>query len=82
MDEFSSFRKKNTFIEEGMEIPNKEHGIGMSETETKEGDWYPQRLVVIRFPDKDHAESFLADPEYQPVVEEVRDRMARLAAEG
>lgn len=36
--------------------------------EVQEGDWHPQRLVVVEFPDKQHAQAFLADPEYQPVV--------------
>ena len=39
-----------------------------SETITKEGDWRPERLVVIKFPDRAHAESFLDDPDYQPVA--------------
>jgi len=34
--------------------------------EPAEGDWRPNRLVVIRFPDMDSARAFLADPEYAP----------------
>ncbi len=37
------------------------------ETETIEGDWKPQRLVVIEFPSKEKAQDFLEDPDAQPV---------------
>jgi uncharacterized protein (DUF1330 family) len=30
-----------------------------------EGHWAPQRLVILEFPSRDHAEAFLADPEAQ-----------------
>lgn len=30
-----------------------------------EGDWTPQRLVILEFPSRDQAQSFLADPEAQ-----------------
>ena len=30
-----------------------------------EGDWAPQRLVILEFPSADRARSFLADPEAQ-----------------
>ncbi len=30
-----------------------------------EGDWKPERLVVIEFPSRDNAKEFLADPEAQ-----------------
>jgi len=32
---------------------------------TLEGDWAPQRLVILEFPSSDHARAFLADPEAQ-----------------
>ncbi len=37
-------------------------------TETLEGDWSPQRLVVLAFPDAAHARAFVNDPEYLPVA--------------
>jgi uncharacterized protein (DUF1330 family) len=37
------------------------------EAETIEGDWKPQRLVVIEFPSKENAQEFLKDPDAQPV---------------
>ena len=32
---------------------------------TIEGDWTPERMVIIEFPDRDKAEAFLSDPEIQ-----------------
>jgi uncharacterized protein (DUF1330 family) len=30
-----------------------------------EGDWSPQRLVILEFPSRGHAQAFLADPNAQ-----------------
>lgn len=30
-----------------------------------EGDWTPERMVILEFPSSDHARAFLADPEAQ-----------------
>jgi uncharacterized protein (DUF1330 family) len=30
-----------------------------------EGDWKPERLVIIEFPEREKAEAFLRDPEIQ-----------------
>lgn len=32
---------------------------------TIEGDWKPQRMVIIEFPAREKAEAFLSDPEIQ-----------------
>ena len=32
---------------------------------TIEGDWKPERLVIIEFPTREKAEAFLGDPEIQ-----------------
>lgn len=34
-----------------------------------EGDWEPERVVVIEFPTKENAQSFLSDPEAQSLFE-------------
>ncbi len=39
-----------------------------AQLEVKEGDWHPERLVVLQFPDKEAAQAFLDDPGYQPVA--------------
>jgi uncharacterized protein (DUF1330 family) len=33
-----------------------------------EGDWQPERLVVVEFPSLEHAHAFLQDPDYQSVA--------------
>ncbi|MEH6556274.1 MAG: DUF1330 domain-containing protein [Oceanicoccus sp.] len=35
------------------------------EPEVMEGDWKPERVVVLEFPSTENAKSFLADPEAQ-----------------
>jgi uncharacterized protein (DUF1330 family) len=30
-----------------------------------EGDWKPERVVIIEFPERENAEAFLSDPEIQ-----------------
>ena len=35
------------------------------EPTTIEGDWRPERVVVIEFPARENAEAFLSDPECQ-----------------
>jgi uncharacterized protein (DUF1330 family) len=32
---------------------------------TIEGDWKPERLVILEFPERESAEAFLGDPEIQ-----------------
>ncbi len=32
-----------------------------------EGDWEPERLVVIEFPSREKARTFLTDPDVQPL---------------
>jgi uncharacterized protein (DUF1330 family) len=39
------------------------------ETEVIEGNWEPQRLVILEFPSASLARAFLGDPDYQPVAE-------------
>jgi len=32
-----------------------------------EGDWAPERMVILEFPARENAEAFLNDPEAQPL---------------
>ena len=36
---------------------------------TIEGDWKPERIVIIEFPERQKAEAFLGDPEIQDLFE-------------
>ena len=38
-----------------------------AQPEPLEGDWKPERVVVIEFPSQQNARSFLHDPEAQPL---------------
>lgn len=44
--------------------------------ETREGDWKPQRLVVVEFPSLEAARKFYDSPEYAPALA-IRLRAAR-----
>ena len=33
-----------------------------------EGDWSPERMVIIEFPTREKAENFLADPDFQELA--------------
>ena len=37
-------------------------------TRTLEGDWKPQRIVVIEFPDYESAERFYGSEHYKPIL--------------
>lgn len=49
----------------------KKHGgryiIQGVEPELMEGDWFPERIVVLEFPSTKNARAFLQDPEAQPL---------------
>ena len=34
-----------------------------------EGDWAPERMVILEFPSRDAAQAFLADPDAQPLFQ-------------
>ncbi len=44
--------------------------------ETLEGDWHPQRIVLIEFPSATRAKAWHASPEYQEILP-IRQRHAR-----
>jgi uncharacterized protein (DUF1330 family) len=44
--------------------------------ETLEGDWQPQRVVILEFPDIEHAKAWHASPEYAAILP-IRQRHAR-----
>ncbi len=47
-----------------------------SETEVVEGEWAYPRTVIMKFPSRDHAHRWHADPDYQALAEH-RRRSAR-----
>ena len=47
--------------------------------EALEGDWKPERIVVLRFRDRAHVRQWYESPEYQHLVE-LRQGAARVSA--
>lgn len=43
--------------------------------QTVEGNWLPERLIVLEFPSRAQAEAFINDPGYAPVAA-IRHRVA------
>ena len=39
-----------------------------SDIDTREGDWYPDRIVVIEFPDMARAQEWYESAEYQEIL--------------
>ena len=46
------------------------------ETHVLDGEWQPNRLVIIEFPDMERLLSWYSSPEYAPLIE-LRHRCAR-----
>ena len=40
-----------------------------AEPTTMEGDWSPERMVIIEFPARGNAEAFLRDPDFQTLLQ-------------
>ena len=66
-----SIKNIETFMEYIEKIPAfiKKHGgryiVQGVEPEVMEGDWHPERVVVLEFPSREKAKEFLQDPEAQ-----------------
>ena len=57
-------RKAPLFIEKHGGI----YRVRGGEVEIQEGEWRPQRMVVVEFPTRENAKAFLNDPGYQAVA--------------
>ncbi|NTS78486.1 DUF1330 domain-containing protein [Catenovulum sp. SM1970] len=65
--DFSKFKE---YIEKIPAFINKHGGRYIVQgvvPEAIEGDWQPERVVVLEFPSNKHAKAFLADPDAQPL---------------
>lgn len=65
INDFDGFMK---YIEEIPAFISKHGGryvVQGSEPELMEGDWCPQRIVVLEFPSRERAKAFLDDPDAQ-----------------
>ncbi|MDH5692606.1 MAG: DUF1330 domain-containing protein [Gammaproteobacteria bacterium] len=62
------FRRFQVYIKNIPEFIEKHQGkyiVQGVEPEVMEGDWSPERMVILEFLSRDHAKNFLADPEAQ-----------------
>lgn len=66
--DFGSFRE---YIEKVPAFIGKHGGryiVQGAEPEAIEGDWRPERMVILEFPARQNATEFLADPEFQDLL--------------
>jgi len=65
VNDFGGFRKYITEIPAFIAKHAGKYIVQGVEPTTIEGDWKPERLVIIEFPERANAEAFLSDPEIQ-----------------
>ena len=73
VNDFNGFRKYVAEIPAFIARHSGQYIVSGGEQKTIEGDWKPERLVIIEFPARENAEAFLDDPEIQDLFE-VRHR--------
>ena len=73
VNDFNGFRKYVAEIPAFIARHSGQYIVRGVEPTTIEGDWKPERLVIIEFPARENAEAFLDDPEIQDLFE-VRHR--------
>ena len=60
------------YVELVPDLIEKHHGkylVRGGNVEVIEGNWQPERLIVLEFPSVASAQAFLEDPDYQPVAD-------------
>jgi uncharacterized protein (DUF1330 family) len=65
VNDFGGFRKYITDIPAFIAKHSGRYIVQGVQPMTIEGDWKPERLVIIEFPERGKAEAFLGDPEIQ-----------------
>ena len=65
VNDFGGFRKYIVEIPAFIAKHSGKYIVQGVQTTTIEGDWKPQRMVIIEFPEREKAEAFLGDPEIQ-----------------
>lgn len=73
VNDFDGFRKYIAEIPAFIARHSGQYIVRGVEPTTIEGDWKPDRLVIIEFPARENAKAFLDDPEIQDLFE-VRHR--------
>ena len=65
VNDFSGFRKYVAEIPAFIAKHSGKYIVKGVQPTTIEGDWKPERMVIIEFPAREKAEAFLGDPEIQ-----------------
>ena len=65
VNDFAGFRKYIAEIPAFIARHSGRYLVQGAQPTTIEGDWKPDRLVIIEFPDREKAEAFLGDREIQ-----------------
>lgn len=65
VNDFEGFRKYIAEIPTFIAKHSGRYLVQGARPTTLEGDWKPERLVIIEFPQRAKAEAFLSDPEIQ-----------------
>ena len=65
VNDFGGFRKYIAEIPAFIAKHSGKYIVQGVQPTTIEGDWKPERMVIIEFPEREKAEAFLSDPEIQ-----------------
>jgi uncharacterized protein (DUF1330 family) len=65
VNDYSGFRKYIAEIPAFIAKHSGKYIVQGVQPTTIEGDWKPERMVIIEFPERANAEAFLGDPEIQ-----------------
>jgi uncharacterized protein (DUF1330 family) len=65
VNDFGGFRKYIAAIPAFIKKHGGKYIVRGVEPTYIEGDWKPERMVIIEFPERQNAEAFLSDPEIQ-----------------
>ena len=66
-----NFPMFSEYIEKAPEFIRKHGGkyiVQGAEPTPIEGDWRPERMVILEFPNRDAAKGFLSDPDFQDIL--------------
>jgi uncharacterized protein (DUF1330 family) len=65
VNDFAGFRKYIAEIPAHIARHGGRYIVQGVQPTTIEGDWHPQRMVILEFPARERAEAFLGDPDIQ-----------------
>jgi uncharacterized protein (DUF1330 family) len=65
VNDFAGFRKYVAEIPVFIAKHSGKYIVQGVQPTTIEGDWKPERMVIIEFPERENAEAFLGDPQIQ-----------------